>query len=52
MIPDYQDKQAKIIDELKCEAKRLRFGTLKVELKVHEGVFVAGEVIEIRKTLG
>ena len=52
MVENCKSKQDNIIAELKSEAKRLKFGTLRVDLKIHEGEICAGEIIKSRKTLG
>lgn len=46
------DKEEQIIKELKRRAEEMRFGTLTIELKVHEGKISAGEIIEERRKLG
>jgi hypothetical protein len=47
-----EDKQEKIISELKRRAEEMRFGTITVEFKIHEGKLAKGDIIEKRETLG
>ena len=51
MTPDCQDKQAKIIEELKRHTKEMKFGVLTVEFSISEGKIVAGEIIGERRKL-
>lgn len=47
------EKQEKILQELKRRAKEdVCYGTLRVEFKIHEGVIIAGEVVEQKIKLG
>jgi len=46
-----EDKQEIIIRELKRRAEEMRFGTLTVEFKIHEGRIAKGDIIEKRETL-
>jgi hypothetical protein len=52
MADDLRTKQDSIINELKRRACEMRFGTMTVELKIHEGQIMAGEIIEKREKLG
>jgi hypothetical protein len=47
-----EDKQDKIISELKRRAEEMRFGSMTVEFKIHEGKISKGDIIEKRETLG
>ena len=47
-----EDKQENIIKELKRRAEEMRFGTITVEFKIHEGKISKGDIIEKRETLG
>jgi hypothetical protein len=47
-----EDKQEKIINELKRRAEEMRFGSITVEFKIHEGKLAKGDIIEKRETLG
>ena len=47
-----EDKQELILKELKLRAQELRYGTITVEFKVHEGRIAKGDIIEKRETLG
>lgn len=47
-----EDKQDKIIQELKRRAEEMRFGSITVEFKIHEGKLAKGDIIEKRETLG
>lgn len=47
-----EDKQETIIRELKRRAEEMRFGTITVEFKIHEGRIAKGDIIEKRETLG
>lgn len=47
-----EDKQDLIIRELKRRAEEMRFGTITVEFKIHEGKIMSGEIIEQRIKLG
>jgi len=45
------DKEDKIIKELKKRAEEMRFGSLTIEFKIHEGKIAKGDIIEKRETL-
>jgi len=47
-----EDKQDKILSELKRRAEEMRFGSITVEFKIHEGKLMKGDIIEKRETLG
>lgn len=47
-----EDKQEIIIRELKRRAEEMRFGSITVEFKIHEGKIMKGDIIEKRETLG
>ena len=47
-----EDKEDKIISELKRRAEEVRFGMLRVEFKIQDGKIMAGEIIEQRIKLG
>lgn len=51
-MKETQDKQDKILSELKHRAEDIRYGTLRVEFKIHEGKIMAGEIIEEKIKLG
>lgn len=46
------DKQEKIIAELKRRAQEVRYGSMTIELKIHEGSIMAGEIVEQTIKLG
>ena len=46
------DKQETIIQELKRRAEEMRFGSMTIEFKIHEGKLAKGDIIEKRETLG
>jgi|GEM_PF-4112839 len=47
-----EDKQEVIIKELKRRADEMRFGSMTVEFKIHEGKITKGDIIEKRESLG
>ena len=47
-----EDKQDTIIKELKRRAEEVRFGSITVEFKIHEGKLAKGDILEKRETLG
>jgi hypothetical protein len=47
-----EDKHTEIIAKLQKKAQEMEYGVLTVELKVHQGKFSAGEIIEKREKLG
>jgi len=47
-----EDKQEVILRELKRRAEEVRFGTITVEFKIHEGKLAKGDILEKRETLG
>lgn len=47
-----EEKETKVLDELKILAKELRFGELVVSFKIHEGRITAGEEIDRKRKLG
>ena len=47
-----EDKQDKIISELKRRAEEMRFGTITVEFKITDGKIMAGDIIQKREKLG
>ena len=47
-----EDKQDEIIKELKRRAQEVKFGTMQIEFKIHEGKIMSGEIIEQRIKLG
>lgn len=47
-----EDKQEIIIRELKRRAEEMRFGSLTVEFKIHEGKISGAEIVEQRIKLG
>jgi len=49
-MPD--DKHKEILLKLEKKAEEMEYGVITVELKVHQGKFSAGEVIEKREKLG
>lgn len=46
-----KDKDETIIERLKELAKELKFGTIVVEFKIHDGKISKGDVIEKKETL-
>lgn len=46
------NKEETIIRELKRRAEEMRFGSMTVEFKIHEGKLAKGDIIEKRETLG
>jgi hypothetical protein len=49
-MPD--NKHNQIIQELERRAKEVNYGVITVELKIHEGKIMAGEIIGQRIKLG
>jgi len=47
-----EDKQELILKELLRRAQEIRFGSIKVEFKIHQGRIEKGDIIEKRETLG
>jgi len=47
-----EDKQEVIIRELKRRAEEVRFGSMIIEFKIHEGKISKGDIIEKRESLG
>jgi len=47
-----EDKQEVIIKELKRRADEMRFGSMIIEFKIHEGKITKGDIIEKRESLG
>lgn len=47
-----EDKQEIILTELKRRAQEMKYGSLTIEFKIHEGKIAKGDIIEKRETLG
>lgn len=48
-----KEKENKIWEEIKRRAQEdIRFGTMKIELKIQDGKILAGEIIEQKIKLG
>jgi len=46
------DKQEIILKELKRRAEEIRFGSITVEFKIHDGKITKGDILEKREMLG
>ncbi len=47
-----EDKQTQILEELKRRAQEIRFGSMTIELRIHEGKISGGEIIHKKVKLG
>lgn len=46
------EKENAILEKLRKESREAKYTTLIVELKIHDGYILAGEILENRKKLG
>ena len=46
------DKEEVVLEELKKRVREVRFGTILVEFKIHEGKISGGEIVEQKIKLG
>ena len=47
-----ENKQDKIIEELKCRCEEQRYGSMTVEFKIQDGKIMAGEILKQSIKLG